>query len=42
MGLQIICKPQGDAAMLQLARVYEAVAQAVLARRPPEISGGDG
>ncbi len=34
MGLQIIGKPQGDAEVLQLARAYEGVAQAVLARRP--------
>ncbi len=34
MGLQIIGKPQGDAAVLQLARAYEQAAQAVLARRP--------
>ena len=34
MGLQIIGQPQGDAAVLQLARAYEQVAQKVLARRP--------
>ena len=39
MGLQIIGKPQGDAAVLQLARAYEEVAQEVLARRPPEQGG---
>jgi amidase len=38
MGLQIIGKPQGDAAVLQLARAYEEVAQEVLGRRPPEYS----
>ena len=35
MGMQIIGKPQGDLAVLQLARAYEAAAQDVLLRRPP-------
>jgi amidase len=35
MGLQLIGKPRGDAALLQLAHAYEQVAQAVLQRRPP-------
>jgi amidase len=35
MGLQLIGKPRGDSALLQLAHAYEQVAQAVLQRRPP-------
>ena len=34
MGLQIIGQPHGDVAVLQLARAYEAAAEAVLAVRP--------
>lgn len=34
MGLQLIGKPQGDAALLRLARAYEIAAQDVLAIRP--------
>jgi amidase len=34
MGLQLIGKPQGDAALLRLARAYEQAAQDVLAVRP--------
>ncbi len=34
MGVQIIGKPQGDAALLALALAYEAIAQDVLQRRP--------
>jgi amidase len=34
MGLQLIGRPQADAQVLQLARVYEQVAADVLARRP--------
>ena len=34
MGLQLIGKPQGEAALLQLAQAYEQVAQDVLAVRP--------
>ena len=35
MGLQLIGRPQGDAAVLRAARAYEARAQALMARRPP-------
>ncbi len=38
MGIQIMGKPQADAAVLQLARAYEGVAAEVLARRP-DLSG---
>jgi amidase len=34
MGLQLIGRPQGDAALLRLARLYEDAAQDVLAIRP--------
>ena len=34
MGLQLIGRPQGDAALLRLARVYELAAEDVLAIRP--------
>jgi amidase len=34
MGLQLIGRPQGDAALLRLARLYEGAAQDVLAIRP--------
>jgi len=34
MGLQLIGKPQGDAALLRLARAYEIAAQDVLSVRP--------
>jgi len=34
MGLQLIGKPRGDVAVLQLAHAYEQAAQDVLARRP--------
>jgi len=36
MGLQLIGRPQGDAALLQLAAGYEALIGELLARRPPE------
>ena len=36
MGLQLIGRPQGDAALLELAAGYESMAGAVLARRPGE------
>ncbi|MCG3189635.1 MAG: Acylamidase [Burkholderiaceae bacterium] len=36
MGLQLIGRPQGDAALLQLAAGYEALVGELLARRPPE------
>jgi amidase len=36
MGLQLIGKPRGDAAVLQLAHAYEQAAQDVLARRPAD------
>jgi amidase len=35
MGLQLIGRPQGEAALLRLARVYEQAAQEVLTVRPP-------
>ena len=35
MGLQLIGKPQGDAALLRLARAYELAADEVLRVRPP-------
>ncbi len=34
MGLQLIGKPRGDLALLQLARAYERAAQEVLSVRP--------
>jgi amidase len=34
MGMQLIGKPRGDVALLQLARQYEAAAGDLLARRP--------
>jgi amidase len=34
MGLQLIGRPQADAAVLQLAWAYEQAAQEVLGRRP--------
>ncbi|HEY4066331.1 MAG TPA: amidase [Burkholderiaceae bacterium] len=36
MGLQLIGRPQGEAALLRLAHAYEEAAQDVLAVRPPE------
>jgi amidase len=36
MGLQLIGRPQGDAALLQLAADYEAVSSELLARRPAD------
>jgi len=36
MGLQLIGRPQGDAALLELAAGYETTIGALLARRPPE------
>ncbi|MDE2145269.1 MAG: amidase [Burkholderiales bacterium] len=36
MGLQLIGRPRGDAALLALAAGYEALVPALLARRPPE------
>jgi amidase len=35
MGMQVIGRPRGDLAVLQLARAYELVAQDVLRIRPP-------
>jgi amidase len=35
MGLQLIGRPQADAALLRVAAGYEAAATALLARRPP-------
>lgn len=35
MGLQLIGRPQGDAALLRLARAYELASPDLLARRPP-------
>jgi len=37
-GLQIIGRPQGDLALLQLSQAYEDAAQDVLQRRPPSIA----
>ena len=36
MGIQLIGKPQGDAALLQVAASYEAVRHEWLQRRPPQ------
>jgi len=36
MGLQLIGKPRGDAALLALAAGYETLVPALLARRPAE------
>lgn len=36
MGLQLIGRPRGDAALLRVAAAYELAASALLARRPPE------
>ena len=36
MGLQLIGRPQGDAALLAAAAAYEALVPELLARRPPE------
>lgn len=36
MGLQLIGRPRGDAALLAVAAAYEQVAADLLARRPPE------
>jgi amidase len=38
MGLQLIGKPQGEFALLQLAHAYELAAADVMAVRPPELS----
>ena len=38
MGLQLIGRPSGDAALLHLAAGYEAEAAELLARRPPGVS----
>ena len=38
MGLQLIGKPRGDFALLQLAYAYEQVAQQVLLRKPAELA----
>ncbi len=35
-GLQLIGKPQGDAALLRIAAAYEAISGSLLARRPAE------
>jgi amidase len=37
MGLQLIGKPQGDFALLQLAHAYEMANQAMLAQTPPGV-----
>jgi amidase len=37
MGLQLIGKPQGDFALLQLAHAYEQANLAMIRLRPPEI-----
>jgi amidase len=39
-GLQLIGRPQGDAALLALAAGYEALIAALLQRRPPEPAAG--
>lgn len=36
MGLQIIGRPRGDAALLELAAGYEKLIPELLARRPPD------
>ena len=36
MGLQLIGRPRGDAALLRVAAGYEAISGDLLARRPPE------
>ncbi len=36
MGLQLIGRPRGDAALLRVAAGYEAISGELLARRPPE------
>ncbi len=36
MGLQLIGKPRGDAALLRVAAAYEALIPELLARRPPQ------
>jgi amidase len=41
MGLQLIGRPQGDAALLRLAHVYEQAAQEVLQVRPAKQGAGD-
>jgi amidase len=38
MGVQLIGRPIGDAALLELAAGYEALIGDLLARRPPEPS----
>jgi amidase len=38
MGLQLIGKPRGEAALLQLAQAYEQAAQDVLSVRPPALA----
>jgi len=39
MGLQLIGRPRGESALLQLAQAYELAAQDLLALRPPEVAG---
>jgi amidase len=39
MGLQLIGKPQGELALLQLAHAYEQAAAELMAVRPPEPMG---
>ena len=39
MGLQLIGRPLGDAALLELAAGYEALVPELMARRPPEPAG---
>jgi amidase len=38
-GLQLVGRPQGDAALLGIAAAYEALVPDLLARRPPEPAG---
>lgn len=38
MGLQLIGRPQGDAALLNIAAAYESLVPTLLQRRPPELA----
>ena len=38
MRLQLIGRPRGECALLQLAQAYEVAAQDLLALRPPEVA----
>ncbi|WP_088280215.1 amidase [Ideonella sp. A 288] len=42
MGVQLIGRPQGDAALLQVAAAHELLVPELLARRPPEPAGAAG